>query len=130
MEELLVLFGFVAGILAVSAFFRVRGHARQLEELQRELASTTERLRALERTLARTRYTAASAALPQAVEAPPVAATPPVAVDVPPVTTAQDEAVEAPPVIAPVGAVAAVCAISAPSPKSRFAFSHRMSTIV
>ena len=101
MEELLVLFGFVAGILAISAFFRLRGHARQLEELQRELASTTERLRALERTLARTRYTAASAVLPQEVEAPAVAATPPVAVDVPPVTTARDEAVEPPPVIAP-----------------------------
>ena len=62
MEDVLVLFGIVlvglvlfwivAGILAISAFRRSGAHARQIEDLQRELTSTTERLRTLERTAA------------------------------------------------------------------------------
>lgn len=93
MEDLLVLFGIVlaglvlfwivAGVLAIMAFRRAGAHAHQIEHLQRELTSATERLRALER------------GVPAAAPKPAVMSEPPPAVAEP------REVVEAPPVVIP-----------------------------
>jgi uncharacterized membrane protein len=124
MEELLLLFGLlvlsgiVAGILAIIAFRRSGVHARQIEDLTRELTSATERLRALERAGAQARVPAAVPAVapkPAVVAEPPPVVRPPVstwaptireAAEPPPVAAASPAAeepsvVEAPPVVPP-----------------------------
>ena len=88
MEELLFLFGIlvlsgiVAGILGIVAFRRSGVHARQIEDLTRELTSATERLRALERAGAQVRD---PAPVPVPVPVPAVAPKPAVVVEPPPV---------------------------------------------
>ena len=101
MEELLVLFGIVAGFLAIIAFRRSGAHAQQIEDLKRELASASERLTTLERAAAKTRGPAPSTSPTQEPAAPAVAPKPAAAVEPPPVAGEPHEVVEPPPVVAP-----------------------------
>ena len=102
MEELLVvLVGIVAGILGIVAFSRSREHARQIEDLQRDLTSTTERLRTLERMAAQSRVPTPPAAPPQERAVPPVVREPAGVVEPPPVLAERPDVVAPPPVVAP-----------------------------
>ena len=102
MEELLVvLVGIVAGILGIVAFSRSREHARQIEDLQRDLTSTTERLRTLERMAAQSRVPTPPAAPPQERAVPPVVREPAGVVEPPPVLAEPPDVVAPPPVVAP-----------------------------
>ena len=100
MEELLILAGIVAGILAVSAHRRTLAHAKEIDDLRRELAAASERLRMLERDAA-----PASIAARQAAPSPARSAEQAVA-DVqnsvqPPQVVTPPPVIEAPPIIAP-----------------------------
>ena len=102
MEELLVvLVGIVAGILGIVAFSRSGAHARQIEDLQRELASATERLRTLERIAAQTKVRPPSPTAAQEPAVPAVVPEPGGVVEPPPVVAEPQEVITPPPVVAP-----------------------------
>ena len=106
MEELLVLGGIVAAILAIVAFSRTSAHATRIAELTRELNSASERLRTLERAEAARPATLPEPDAPPVAEALPIVTPPPVqepAVGPPasPAVVQPPPAIELPPVMAP-----------------------------